>query len=149
VASSIPEGIAITLTIDGMVEVQKLIDDLSEKAANRVMRNVLRAASTVVLKEVRKITPVKTGRLKKGWIRKFSKSYSKNLYAVVKNVAKHAGLYEFGTLERETESGASRGISPPHPFLRWAVEAHRDQIELGMVKKAEQGIIAEWKKLDK
>ena len=138
---------AFTIKLSGMKDVIKRLKRLPEKVDRRVMRKVVRAGSAVLLREAKRLTPVVTGNLKKGWKRRFSRSNDPVAWAEVLNVANHAHMVEFGTGQRFTESGEYRGIMPASPFLRPALEATAEGIERAMIRKADIEIPREWEKL--
>jgi len=139
---------SVSIKLEGLDEVRKAIRKLPEKPARRVMRKALRAGSTVIIKRARQLTPVRTGRLKRSWRRRFSKSFDPNITAEVLNAAPYAHLVEFGTGPRKDgKTGASRGVMPAHPMIRPAVEGQIEAINAAMRKKADESIKKEWEKL--
>jgi phage gpG-like protein len=55
------------------------------------------------------------------------------LIGTVKSTAPHAGLYEFGTQTRHTDSGATRGASPPHPVTVPTARKYRRKMETELI----------------
>lgn len=83
--------------------------------------------------------PARTGDLRKGVvIRRFLRKAGHVVYDV-KNVAKHATIFELGTQARHTKIGANRGSMPPgHVFYPIALQRQRTMFRrlIDMVKRA-------------
>ena len=138
---------SVTIELVGMDDVLNRLKKLPEKPTRRVTRKFLRAGSTPILKESRRLTPKDTGELRKAWKRSFAKSFDRDQWVKVRNPAPHAHLVEFGTGERFTKDGKSKGSMPARPFLRPAVESKKGEAVRAMVKKADEEFPKEWEKL--
>ncbi len=115
----------ITIDLIGARELQKAFKKLEKKAKRAIGRKGITAGSTPMMKRMKALAPVgETGNLKKSIGRKF-KRYGGVDVAIIgprikegKFTGQHAFIVEFGTKERFTESGASRGVMPARPFMR-------------------------------
>ncbi len=115
----------ITIDLIGDRELQRAFKTLEKKAKRSIGRKGIAAGSTPMMKRMRALAPVgETGNLKKSIGRKF-KRYGGVDVAIIgpriktgKFTGQHAFIVEFGTKERFTEAGASRGVMPAHPFMR-------------------------------
>jgi hypothetical protein len=113
--------------ISGMAALIRGLQQLPE-AIQQEAEGVINATADLMAAEVRRDYPAgKTGNLRKD-VRVERKA---RLRAQVKSAAKHAHLYEYGTVSRYLKSnGASRGTMPAQPvFVPAAVRNRRRMVE--------------------
>ncbi len=120
---------------DGMAE---LIADL-ERLPQELQREgsfFVQTAAETMASEARNEYPVKDGDLARG----VKVDRQTDLRAQVKNTAKHATLYERGTIQRFTAGkGANRGTMPAgNVFIPAAVKARSQMVDrlVGLVKRS-------------
>jgi len=58
----------------------------------------------------------------------------------------HGHLVERGTVKRQTDDGANRGVMPKHPFMAPAFEATKGQVESGIRVQLRKQILSAVKK---
>jgi HK97 gp10 family phage protein len=93
---------------------------------------VVQATASLMAAEVRRDYPQgETGNLRKGVVIKHEQGVNGRVRAQVRSVAKHAHLYEYGTVQRYTKgSGANRGTMPAQPtFVPAAVRNRQRMVE--------------------
>jgi HK97 gp10 family phage protein len=112
--------------ITGMAALIRGLQQLPEALAQEA-EGVISATADLMAAEVRRDYPAKSGNLRKD-VRVERKD---RLRAQVKSAAKHAHLYEYGTVSRYLKSnGASRGTMPAQPvFVPAAVRNRRRMVE--------------------
>jgi HK97 gp10 family phage protein len=119
----------IIADLTGDKELQRAFKKLADKAQRTVGRKANRAGSTPVMKRMKAlagdVSPGKhgSGGLKKSIKRRFKRYGGVDVSIVGPDITgPHAHLVEYGTVERFTKEGVSRGIMPPRPFMRpaWA-----------------------------
>lgn len=139
---------SVTYKLVGMKAVLRKVDKLPAVARKRVMRKGVNAGAQLVLKAARRLAPVDEGGLKKSLRKKSGRFFNDaTSYMDVIPAAPHAHLVEFGTVERETKTGASRGVMPAQPFMRPALDENVDAVVFVMRGKMETDLPKEWAKL--
>lgn len=106
--------------VDVKIEMKDLLvklNKLPEKIKNRVVKGAVRASAKPIIKEAKKIVPVKTGNLKKsiGVTKRRDKGSVVTYSVSPRKGGKYDGFYGF-FLEVGTKKMS------PHPFLRPAFE---------------------------
>lgn len=120
----------ITVDLTGDKELQRAFKKLADKAKRTVGRKANRAGSTPVMKRMKALAPkpgpdapFARGVLRKSIKRKFKRYGGVDVSVVGPDITgPHAHLVEYGTVERFTKKGVSRGIMPARSFMRpaWA-----------------------------
>lgn len=133
--------IAVDLT--GERELQRAFKTLEKKAKRSIGRKGIVAGSTPMMKRVRALAPVgETGNLKKSIGRKLKRFGGVDVAIIGPRIklgeasGQHAYIVEYGTKERFTKKGASRGVMPARPFMRPAFA----QMKRVSARKAETAI---------
>ncbi len=133
----------ITVDLIGARELQRAFKTLEKKVQRSVGRKGITAGSTPLMKRIRALAPVgPTGNLKKSIGRKYKRFGGVDVVIVGPRIktgeasGQHAYIVEYGTKERFTESGASRGVMPARPFMRPAFA----QTKGASVRKGEAAI---------
>lgn len=127
------------ITIKGLSELQKLLDQFPVKMEKNIMRGALRAGANVIKNEAKNNVPVKTGTLKDGIKVSVKVKYQK-VTASIRTTGKHAYLanwIEHGTRPHEIRPKNRKslffaglfhkvvehpGIVNPKPFMRPALD---------------------------
>jgi HK97 gp10 family phage protein len=140
-----------SISVEGLTELQKSLEDLGTKKAQAAIRKALKAGAAIEQAAIIERAPVKVGSggilpdgaLKNDIVVKMTKDAQGNPMAVVtpdKYTAHVARWVEYG--HREVQGGASRkqrdgsykgpgkhtGDVPEHPFIRPAFEATQQQV---------------------
>ncbi len=124
--------------MSGFNGMDQLIRDLEElpEALKGETAKILEGAANGMAAAVRQQYPFKTGNL----VRHVVIVRDDPLRVRVRNTAKHAHLYEYGTVRRQTNStGANRGTMPARPVFVPAAVRHRKRMleDLqGMLRRA-------------
>ncbi len=132
----------IVVDLTGARELQQAFKTLEKKAKRAVGRKGITAGSTLLMKRMRALAPVgKTGNLKRSIGRKYKRYGGVDVVIVGPRITEeasgqHAYIVEYGTKERFTEAGASRGVMPAIPFMRPAFA----QTKAASVRKGEAAI---------
>ncbi len=119
----------IRIDLTGERELQKAFKQLEKKAKLSVGRKGIRAGAKPLVKRTRQligaVSPGKhgSGNLKKSIGIKIKRFGGVDVLIAGprvdgKHKGQHAFIVEYGTKERFTKSGASRGVMPAHPFMR-------------------------------
>ncbi len=140
----------ISISIEGLSDLQAKLDDLGTKAAERAIRAALRAGAAVEQAAIVERAPIKDGTggmlpegaLKSDIVVKMSRDEQGGIIAIVgpdKLTKWVARLVEYG--HRSVRGGISRivkgkakgpgsviGDVPAHPFIRPAYEASRQEV---------------------
>ena len=113
----------------GLKELREEIRKLPEALRGDAMDLIERTVNAVAV-DIRQAYPVRTGNLRKG-VRVASILKAGFVAgATVKNIAKHATIFELGTQARHTTIGANRGSMPAgHVFVPRVVKARRQLTE--------------------
>lgn len=143
----------ISIDIEGLADVQKMLDDLGTKAAERCIRKALKAGAAIEQAAIIERAPVKVGSggilpegaLKSDIVVKMSRDEAGGIVAFVgpdSYTKRVAGWVEYGhrrvtggysRLDKKT--GKTRGPGkaaaedvPEHPFIRPAYEATQQEV---------------------
>lgn len=132
---------AVQMKVEGLKEIERMLRKLPQRNQKKIKRGALRAGADVVRKEIRQaIDQIPNDRLRPSGKERFKKSVgivtSKSTwwegkvfvgprYSGVKHIAPEAHLFEFGTDQRRTKSGESRGAIQPTPFVQPGWERSR------------------------
>jgi hypothetical protein len=113
------------IRLDGIEELRdalrRLPHDLKAEAVEIVQETAESAAA-----EIRAKYPTRTGNLREGVHVRPSEVSTFGAGAIVKNSAKHAWIFEHGTVARRTSIGAKRGSMPPgNVFIPIAIRKRR------------------------
>ena len=121
----------------GLGDLQKRILDVINVAVSKnSVKGVWMKGALLIRDEARRRAPELTkdtprrvrGLLKKAIFAAYGADDKPNvLVGVNYRIAPHAWITEFGTTYRETKSGAARGNSPPHPYMRPALTSQRSK----------------------
>lgn len=129
----------VTFEIQGAKEMEALLKDLGPKVATRLGDKALRAAARPIIKEAKRLVPVRTGQLKRSIVA--AKGNNKQterevLIGFKPPVSRRAHFTEFGTSH-----------SAAHPFIRPAMDARAQDALNAMVDALATGIEREeWKR---
>lgn len=104
-------------------QLRALPEDLTGEAANLV-----EGKANSVAHAIKAAYPVRTGKLRdKLTVTHIPSGGSLKAGSVIKNTAKHARVFEYGTQARHTAIGANRGAMPPgHVFVQRIVRGRRE-----------------------
>jgi HK97 gp10 family phage protein len=146
------------IKIEGLAELQAKLDDLGTKAAERAIRNALRAGAAIEQAAITERAPIKVGSggilpdgaLKSDFTVTIKKDSNGGMAAIVgpgKYTAHVARWVEYGHrivtggYSKVLKSGKVRGPGkvhaesvPEHPFIRPAWEATRDEVTQTVAK---------------
>lgn len=113
------------LVLDGMAELRAALRALPAELASEAGR-IIEGEANAAVSEMRQQYPVRTGRLMQGTVVSRVDRGKFAAGAIVKNTAKHAHLFEFGTQTRQNAIGANRGAMPPgNVFVPAMIRARR------------------------
>lgn len=124
----------VTVTIEGMDELRKKFEQLSDKQQRGVLRSAIRAGGSLVVREARKRVHDQSGNLRKGIKTKVTVKQNGVTEADVGwdlKIAPHGHLVEMGHVQVVGRRGGKRrtvGHVPAHPFLRPALEDNQQEI---------------------
>jgi HK97 gp10 family phage protein len=98
------------LTVVGIGDIKKLLDQMDKKHARRISRNTVRAVAAYAAKAAKKNAPTDTGLLKKSVRAKSKKSPPENPMAVVEvRTGSPNKAYYWHFLDRGTKPGKKNG----------------------------------------
>ncbi len=120
------------VVMHGLPELNRKLRGMGEKLGKRVMRNALKAGAQVVVREMKKRVPKKTGGLKKSIGKRALRRRGGNFAIIIGPrwpEGAHGGLIELGTVKMR-----------PRPFMRPAFAATHKQVTGVFVKKLADGI---------
>jgi len=115
--------VSASLQLDGVAELRAALMALPEQMSRDEFRPLLQSHAESLAAEVRDAYPKVTGNLADHV--KVDKGDVSSLRVRVRTTAKHAHLYEYGTVRRFTAgTGANRGTMPARPIfvpaaIRW------------------------------
>lgn len=103
------------VVFEGLEELKRALAGMSDEMRQEAMGYVREATDGAAadLASAYDAAHQVTGRMRRGVRTEYPSSTV--AIGVVKNTAKDAHLYEFGTQVRRTATGANRGAAPPHP----------------------------------
>ncbi|MEM6798005.1 MAG: HK97-gp10 family putative phage morphogenesis protein [Planctomycetota bacterium] len=115
--------------MEGLDDLRRVLRELPHRVAETVLEDAARDAGEPILADATDRVSEDLGTLKQAMYLKVV-TYLRSLTAVAiigprSRAAPHAHFVEFGTTERFTQAGASRGTMPPQPFLRPAMDTQR------------------------
>jgi HK97 gp10 family phage protein len=125
-------GKAFSFELDGLKELDQMLQDLPKAMSKTVLRNALKKAGAPIRDEAAANAPHgPTGNLAKSIVvsTKLKKSQRRRMKqrdaveVFVGATAPHAYLVEFGSAERQRKNGASTGVMPSNPFFTRAWDA--------------------------
>jgi HK97 gp10 family phage protein len=130
----------VTFEIEGAKEIEALLRDMGPKVATRIGDKALKAAARPIVKEAKRLVPVKTGRLRRSITARKGKSDGPAERSVVIGFKppgrRYAHLVEFGTSH-----------SAAKPFFRPALDARARDALAAMTEALADGILRqEWRK---
>ena len=153
---------AATIKIEGARELDRALSELAKRVRNKIAKKAIRAASTPMMKAMRRNAPKRSkqgsqtkkrpGVLKRSIARKLWRSKrTGNHVAIIgprSKAAPHAWLVENGTAPRvQTSTGRFTGSMPPNAFMRKAFDANRRGAVNIMVRHLRIGIETETRKI--
>ena len=132
----------VTVKVEGLKQIQDALHDLPKATAKNIMRRVLKSRAQPIADTATKLAPVDTGYLQRSIAvstklsraaRKGHKKLSKDGVEVYvgPSGAPRSIMQEFGTIDH-----------PPHPYLRPAWDAHKDELLTNIGKDM-------WNEIDK
>jgi len=113
----------VQVKVSGLDELQRDLNKLAEALSPKELQPILKAEAEPFAAKLRPLTPVgPTGNLLRGvqaWSPKITRNRPDAMAraGVKYKIAPHVHFIEYGTAERFTKSGASRGYSPARPFI--------------------------------
>ena len=120
-----------TVTLTGDKALDKKLSAMPTRLRNKAMRQACRVVAKLVHTDARQKVPRKSGDLAKSLVVRAAKRSRKHKHQVAVTVRTkdgffqgdqfYGGFLEFGTAERQTKAGASRGRVPQFKFLRNAL----------------------------
>lgn len=137
----------VDFTIRGAKELEKTLKELGPQIASRLGDRALRAGAKPIVKEAKRLTPRRTGNLRKS-IKAVKARERGGAYAATRTVligfkkphSRRAHLTEFGFVHRNGKHVAAR------PFIRPALDATAGEALRAMIEDMSRGILrAEWK----
>jgi len=121
-----------SLQLEGVAELRRALEDASDDLVDRTIHPVIAAAAQGLAEDVRQAYAAHavTGKLA-NTVMVDDRVDARGLRASVRAKAKHAHLYEYGTVRRVTNStGANRGTMPAQPtFVPAAVRWRARMVE--------------------
>jgi hypothetical protein len=116
------------LVFEGLDELRAALRNLPTHLAAEASRPVMAAANAAAA-TIKAGYPVRTGKLRDGLtVETIDAPFQAG--AIVKNRARHAAIFEYGTQARHTAIGANRGAMPPgHVFVPAIVRNRRRMYE--------------------
>jgi len=113
------------LVFDGLDELREALRNLPAELAGEAS-HIVEGAANGAAADIKAAYPVRTGNLRDHLTVTHVDQGKYSAGAIVKNTAKHAALFEFGTQARHTDIGANRGSMPPgRVFITRAIKARR------------------------
>ena len=113
------------LRFDGLSELREALRNLPGDLTGEA-RNEVEGAANGAAADIKRSYPVRTGNLRDGLTVTHFDQGMFSTGALVKNTAKHAFIYEYGTQARHNAIGANRGSMPPgHVFVPAVIRARR------------------------
>lgn len=139
-------GEAFSFELEGVKELDQMLQDLPRAMGKNVLRNALKKAAAPILAEAQQNVPRKTGKLAKSLAISTNLKRSQRgerlpgaVEVFVGATAPHAHLVEFGTGPRHTTGGREKGQMPANPFFRRAWEATKGKaLEILLTELREQ-----------
>jgi hypothetical protein len=116
------------LVFDGLAELREQLRSLPADMTGEAS-NIIDATANGAAVEIRTAYGGHrvTGRLQDGVVVTHVDKGKYSAGAIVKNTAKHAGIFENGTQARHTDLGANRGSMPPgHVFVPIVIRKRRE-----------------------
>jgi hypothetical protein len=108
-----------TVTWSGLDELREALRHLPQALAQEA-QTIVQAHAEAARRAVVAAYPVRTGRLKNGVTLTVQPSRFGGA-AIVRSRAPHAHLFEYGTGQRRSRTGANRGRMPPAPLAQQMV----------------------------
>ena len=146
----------IGIDLSEIEELRRVIMRLNEAAQKRVFNNMAAAGARVVAKQFSRNAPAKA--LEKTGVLSARKA-AKHLNISYRDAVglgfagfaspRLAHLFEFGTQERFTKTGASRGRMPMRPFMRPAMDSSNALMLKKMAEIGAKGLAREAEKARK
>ena len=114
--------------VEGLTQLMEALGAVPDELRT-VGMNIVQEETEDAAEEIRQAYPRgATGNLQQGVKVEFPSSTI--LVGIIRSTAQHAHLYEFGTQQRATASGANRGFGPPHP-VTVPIAQRRRRVMLG------------------
>jgi hypothetical protein len=113
----------VEVKVTGLDELQRDLNKLAESISPTELQPILKTEADGFVPKLLPLTPVgPTGNLRRGvqsWSPKINRRHPDAMAraGVKYKIAPHVHFIEYGTAERFTKSGASRGYSPARPFI--------------------------------
>ena len=113
----------VEVKVTGLDELQRDLNKLAESVSPKELQPILKTEADGFVPKLLPLTPVgPTGNMRRGvqsWTPKITSKHPDAMAraGVKYKVAPHVHFVEYGTAERFTKSGASRGYSPARPFI--------------------------------
>lgn len=108
---------SVSVKWTGIDEFREWLQSLPLEAGNEAAK-IVQAEANAATFQIRSRYPARTGNLRDKVTLTRRVSRQGIISYVVKNTARHAAIFEFGTQARHTRIGANRGSMPPgHVFL--------------------------------
>lgn len=121
-------------TVEGLDKIERMMKRLPERNSRKIKRGALRAGSREVVKAIREeIDRIPGDALRSSGKTRYKKSIGTETqkskrseagvfvgarYKGVKHIFPESHLFEFGTAQRTTSTGADRGYIRPQPAIR-------------------------------
>ena len=123
--------------LKGTKNVEKQIKKAMKKFEHRQIRPIFEKEAETLKNQVKSNTPVGETRNLRDSIRTLEMPQDPIVYlvAVDRNKAPHAHLVEFGTADREQQTGKSVGSMPANPFFRPAWDSLKPRINANIQKE--------------
>lgn len=130
----------ISFEIKGAREMERLLLELGDQVAKKLLKKAIRAGAKPVVAEMRRLVPVRTGALRKSITVQAVRARGAAVVSIgfAKPVSRRAHLIEFGTAHHAA-----------NPFFRPALDSKAAEVLEAMAKTLARDIEAEAEKLAK
>jgi len=117
--------VSASVTWKGLREFQTWLESLPENVSTEA-EHIVQGEANAAAFAIRSRYPARTGNLRSKVVVQRRVSRGGLVSYVVKNTARHAAIFEYGTQARHTRIGANRGSMPPgHVFLPIVLQRRR------------------------
>jgi HK97 gp10 family phage protein len=125
----------ITFEIKGAKEMEALLKELGPRVATRLGDKALRAAARPIVKEAKRLVPVRTGQLKRSIVAVMGRAKPTTRVVLIgfrRPVSRRAHLIEYGNSRH-----------PAQPFMRPALDSQHEEALSAMAETLASGILRE------